>query len=402
MKYKSLSETEDIFFSQKIINKTRCTVALLYFHDRPEKLYSLIENILKECRQIDIDTICAMTVQDGFDKSLSYFISYLYRIMIGKPLNIKPTYDIFLPSSTLTVQPNLIPVVMNEIVEWKNQSAICVLPGWEFFGLDWILHRWETDLGNFDYNSFLCCPSYPKDIYNYPIHPKLVSKYVDMWVQKNGKDNLNWNFFGLSRFFENDFGKSLLQFFYEETKKKSSHRQLFQKLHTLYHTCSIENPYKKYIFFRNYSITESKTFHLGMFISQFLSYDGMFYCVDFFDDHLQSISRAFRSKTKMYLFEMNYLSSEEIQKNLKMAFQEVDALTLFPTVWISREHLKNAVSPFLKILYYNWNEVDRNIFLWDLKGIRYNDSQLQVGLNISYLYSTKQINNFSNPNYRCA
>ena len=128
----------------------------------------------------------------------------------------------------------------------------------------------------------------------------------------------------------------------------------------------------------------------------------MFYCVDFFDDHLQSISRAFRSKTKMYLFEMNYLSSEEIQKNLKMAFQEVDALTLFPTVWISREHLKNAVSPFLKILYYNWNEVDRNIFLWDLKGIRYNDSQLQVGLNISYLYSTKQINNFSNPNYRCA
>jgi hypothetical protein len=400
MKYKSLSDTEDIFFSQKIINKTRCTVGLLYFYGKPQKIYFLMEKIIEKCKEICIDTICVMTVQEGFDKFLSFFVSYLYRIMIEKPLIIKPSYELFLPSSTLTVQPNLIPVVMTDILEWKNQSAICVLPGWEFFGLDWILHRWETDLGNFDYNSFLCSPSYPKDIYNYPIHPKLVTNYVNIWVQKNGKDNLTWNFYALSRFFENDFGKLLLQFFYEETQKKSSNRQLYKKLHTLYHECNIENPYRKYIFYRNYSITESKTFHLGMFISQYLSYEGMFYCTDFFDEHLHSISRAFRTKIKMYLFEMNHHPTEVVQKNLKTAFQEVDAMTLFPCVWISRAHLKNTTSPFLKILYYNWYEVDRNIFLWDLKGIRYNDSQLQVGMNISYLYSTKQINNFCNPNYR--
>ncbi len=397
--YFVLSEYEQIFIGKRMIKDQKYTVALLHIFKKTTPLLQLIERVHEN--NTEIDCICVMTVENNYDSLLSHIVSHLYSLIRDQPLVLHPSFELCLPQSGLTLDPQNIPVVTSDERDWQQVKNICVLPGWEFYGLDWILHRWEVQLGNFDHHSFLCNPVYPKDLYNSLVPPSIVQRYMALWVQEHGWDKFRHYFYGLSCFYKDELGQNILEFFYEQTQQVSHNRLLYRKLHSLFHKTDVNHPYRKSIFFYNSSLTDSKRFHIGMFICQYLSYEGMFCCSEFLDTYMASIVRAFRTKFKMLVFQMNHWTTEVVESTLRTSFKKMDNSSIFPLMWIGRESLQNLVDDqFLKFLYSNWYDLDRNIYLWDLKGIRFRDSQHQVGGQLTYLYSTKHIHNFNNPNFR--
>jgi hypothetical protein len=232
------------------------------------------------------------------------------------------------------------------------------------------------------------------------VAPLFVIQYLDLYVERYGQESLELNFYGLFMFYQDDLGKKLLHFFYEETIKPSKNNEIYRKIHKIYHSTCHNHPFKKYLFFQSFCLTETKRFHIGMYICQFFSYYGMFCCSDFLHQRIESLTKSFRTKSKMLIFEMNNLSNRVIQKILFDTFQNINKKRLFYVVWINQKHLANERENFSNFLHKNWNDIDRNIFLWDLKGIRFQDSQKQVGQNLTYLYTHKQIQNFINPNLK--
>lgn len=398
MDFLILSNDEKLFLKKSSEKENAVlNVGLLYIKNSNQKILSLLKKIQEKfSKKKKLDCICVMTENSGYEEKLSFFVSYLYSILENEPLFYKPSYHLSLPSSTLTISPSIVPVVNSDVTEWKNEKHVCVLPGWEFYGLDWILHRWDAELGSFDETSFLSSPLYPKDIYNKLIHPSLVISYMDMWVRHYGISNLKKNFYALYCFYKDKLGHALLHFFYEETIKPSCNKTLYKKIQCLYHNTCPFHPYRKFLFFQSYCLSESKKFHLGMYISQYFSYHGMFVAKDFLNQYIDTIIKTFKIKTKMLFFGLNHYTTGEIKKKLLEAFDEIYSNTEYSVNWISRDFLENSSNAFLKYIYYNWHDIDRNIFLWDLKSIRYNDSQHRIGINLTYLYSAKQVTNFIN------
>ena len=343
----------------------------------------------------DISTICLIIKNKGFDYVKSLIISNLYHLLNDSKLKIKPTFKLCLPSNSITETPDIIPVSMDEDkTSWKENDFICVLPGWDFYEVEWILTRWEASLANFDQNSFLPKPTYPKDLYNNSVIPSIVLNTIKMYVNKYSLEELEKKFYALYCFYHSELGNLLLNFFYEESQKKSSNIEIYQKLKKIYHSTPENHPYRIFLFYKNYSLlmeNKKRSFSIGIFINQYLSFNGMFICTKFVNDFIDEIYVSLRY-TNVPIMALLSKHSKSKKKDLKHFLSSISSLG-----WISRKHIENEKTYFWKFFYNNWDYLDRNIFLWHTKSIQYNDSQLKIGSSLLKNFTDTQICNFENP-----
>ena len=358
---------------------------------------NLKKDVLEIIQKLDsepIETICVIE-QNGYNNFLSLLVSHLYHIIKNSVMSVKPSYELCLPTSEMTKNPSNLPVVFSESLCWRHEKNICILPGWEFYGLDWILYRWESALGFYDYNCYLPTPSYPCDIYNVPVLPSFILQTIEKWVSAHSLKELKIEYYGLYCFYKDDFGKKLLDFFYQENEKSSSKTQLYKKLYDIYHSTEISHPFRPFIFYRNNVITTTKKFRLASFIAIFLSLDGMYICKNFYKNHESDILYSFQ---KSILRNFGWSNKQELSKEITKAFDLLQkGKENFPT-WICREYLEPfSENNFLLSLHSQWNYMDRNLYLCEPHAIRYSDGQYVLGSSITNLYSSKEIANFAKP-----
>ena len=126
------------------------------------------------------------------------------------------------PITDVTSNPNVVPVTLREnIRNWSDIEPVAVLPGWDFYDLHWLFRHWEKSLGNFDFDSFLHVPSYPRDVYNNNIHPDIVIFLLNQYVSTYTLQRLKENFFGLYQFCKDNLGKNYSFFFMNALNRSS-------------------------------------------------------------------------------------------------------------------------------------------------------------------------------------
>ena len=96
----------------------------------------------------------------------------------------------------------------------------------------------------------------------------------------------------------------LLEFFYHETIHPTTDKtKLYEKIHQLYHKTSASNPYRRYLFYKNYSLTSKQKFRLNLYIQQYLSFNSMYICSDFcFHRKQQIISGIEKGNMEFFQF----------------------------------------------------------------------------------------------------
>lgn len=377
-------ENNDIFIKQIEGN----SIVLIHTAYKKYNYKRLIEFLDKQ----DISTICVIIRNEGFNYLKSLIISNLYHLLNGTKLEIKPSFDLCKPSNSITETPDMIPVSLKEDkTSWKENDFICVLPGWDFYEVEWILTRWESSLVNFDTNSFLPKPTYPKDLYNNFINPSIVLNTITMYVHKYSLEDLEKNFYGLYCFYYSKMGNLLLNFFYEESQKNSTNMEIYEKLKVINKSVPKNDPYRIFLFYKNNSVlveNKKKKFSINIFINQYLSFYGMFVCSKFVNDNIDEIYESLRY-TNISLYATLYKNSVKKKKDLKYFLNSLPYKG-----WISRKHLENEKNYFWKYIYNNWDNIDRNIFLWHNKSLQYNDSQMKIGSSFLKFFSDNQIYNF--------
>lgn len=363
--------------------------ALFYIDlDTKCSFYNILNLLLDKNK--NIDCICVLD-NLGFNKKLSYFCSYLYHILNNSKLIIRPTSTILFPTNNITSSPNIIPVSIFPTESWNNETYICVLPGWDFYGIEWILYRWEALLATYDINSSLPKPTYPKDLYNNLVVPSLVISTIDKFIKKYSFEKFEKNFFGLSHFYS-DIGRQILELFYENTKSSLSKKQLYDKLKKIYKLTSPTNPFRSYLFYKNNCLIRNNI-HFSLFICQFLSFDGMFVCSKYLQENLDNINKNIK-KSNIELYSILQDKKDSLSKQLLFNFSLLNNDFNGSLCWISRKHLENKTCMFWSYFYNNWNTINRNIFLWHSVSIKYNDTQMCVGSPLFQIYSLDNIVNF--------
>jgi hypothetical protein len=68
-------------------------------------------------------------------------------------------------------------------------------------------------------------------------------------------------------------------------------------------------------------------------------------------------------------------------------------------VWLSRSHLRKVKTPFSKYLVNNWHYLRRNLNLWDISILRFDDSQLVYGRPLVTVIPTEWVSNFEDSKY---
>lgn len=363
--------------------------ALFYIDlDTECHFYNVLNLLLKNNK--NIDCICVLD-NLGFNRKLSYFCSYLYHILNNTKLVITPSSTILFPTNNITSSPNIIPVSVHPTESWNNETYICVLPGWDFYGLEWILYRWEALLATYDINSFLPKPTYPKDLYNNLVLPSLVISTIDKFIKKYSLEKFEKNFFGLSHFYS-DIGRNILTLFYENSKSPLSKKQLYDKLKKIYKSTSPTHPFRSFLFYKNNCLIRNNI-HFSLFICQFLSFDGMFVCSKYLQENIDNIKKNLR-KVNIELFSILQNEKESINKQLLLNFSFLNNDFDGSFCWISRKNLEKNNSLFWSYIYNNWNTINRNIFLWHSCSLKYNDTQMYIGNPLFQTYSSENIVNF--------
>ena len=300
----------------------------------------------------------------------------------------------YFPYAEMSRKPSFVSFDSRE--EWDDNITIAVIPqkyDWEFFELEWILQRWESAFSFFDYDSFWPTPSYPLDLWNNPIEPKIILFYCEQYIKKYSYDKFKIEFFGLYNFYKDNLGKDLLKFIYKELTEPSKDKtELYQRFHFLYHNTEKNHPFLIFLYYRNYSVVKNK-FKLHLFINQFLSFQGMFLCVNFCERRLLSIWNGLKKK---YIFISNFFHDE------KSFFKEIRYISEKygkNVAWIGRESIKDIDRPFWKFLYINWWNISRNLFLWDNYSVKFGDDQIMIGSSIRNIFPSEWTRRFYEKNY---
>jgi len=341
--------------------------ALIFF---PDKVKS-IQAICQRLKTLEVEKIYVYVSSD-FKIVYSYIAT-----MLVQPHRIKIREIESHPSYELTKYPQTVPVTLSDEMSWKNIRELTVLPihGWDFYDLQWILKRWEASLGIFDYDEFLITPSYPKDAYNEIIHPDLFFFTVEHFVQKYSLEQLQQEYYAIYLLTKDSTGKAIFRFFYDETFDPAvTKKTLFQRLHRLYHEIEESHPYRIFTFFRNNTISSKQQFKITLFVQQYLSFYGMFCSFDFVKERKTYLKRGIDNKF-MY-FRQFFETSVDIEKEFQLLFYDKNYRD-----WIGKHHLVPILetSPFWKYMYDNWDNIDRNVSIWDSRVLTYQDSQLSVG-----------------------
>jgi len=266
---------------------------------------------------------------------------------------------------------------------------------WDFFEMEWILQKWNSGLGFFDYDCLYIIPSYPKDLMNNLIHPDIVIYYLQRFVRKNNIQLLKNKFYALYLFYKDKLGKKMLHFFYEETlaEGKTDRQTLIKKLHTMYHSTKETHPFRRFIFYNSNCLPSmtKKNFQVKKYILVYLSFHSIFFCNHYVNSrknyiHMGIGNSPFLSQLRQYFHSVNDIP-QEVQKIHNHHQQNF--------TWMSKEHFKNVNTPLAKYLYHNWEtSLRRNINLWDLHVLTYPDSQCMSGGPLTELFPMTWVGNF--------
>lgn len=270
---------------------------------------------------------------------------------------------------------------------------------WDFYELEWILSKFDSQLGFFDADSFFIIPQYPRDILNNAIHPDIVLFYLRKFIKINTIEILHDKFYGLYLFYKDALGQNLLRFWYKETTSPAKNsEELIKQIHTLYHSTSDKHPYKTFLFYKATCFTPSKKkFEISKYILLYLSYYGMYVDEFLSKDRKDSIFRAIRTNMKLnYL--LQYVTHADDIVNL---LSPIKAKCNKNMVWIGKKHLASLKkeNKLLEFLYYNWDNIKRNISLWDYKVMSFNDDQLFYGTSIVTFFPNEWVLNFHKKDY---
>ena len=312
------------------------------------------------------------------------------------------------PITDVTSNPNVVPVTLREnIRNWSDIEPVAVLPGWDFYDLHWLFRHWEKSLGNFDFDSFLHVPSYPRDVYNNNIHPDIVIFLLNQYVSTYTLQRLKENFFGLYQFCKDNLGKKLLVFFYECTEQKLSRKQIYTNLHAIYHSTCPTHPFRIYLYYLNKGLQHSspskKYFKVQLFISQYLSYEGMFVCNNYLQQRLAMIVVGMYDNYRWLQCSFDFTSLQHLEDVLLLEWQHL--YESFPVeerlTWVGKIHLQKLQkrSSFWKNVLLHWHHFNRNIFLWENKSQKYGDSQLGTGYPLVDYFPQSWTENFEKVNY---
>ena len=384
---------DDCLIIRRKNTRNKNSEALLQFRsEAPHSFQKILEYIqFWNCSFIYVYT------NSNFHVKSTYTINILYRDSFSDKINFEQT----LPKFDLTKDPCNVPVTFMDTKDWYNVSNISILPfnGWDFYQLEWILHRWESSFGIFDYDEFLITPSYPKDIYNNLIPPSVFFFTIQSYVEKYSIEELEINFFAIYLLFKDNLGKGILNLFYKYHDRKNSIDKLalYKDLHKLYHATEINHEYRVNLFFQNYSIGCNSQFRIDLFILQYFSFYGMFVCNQFLQQRKNFIISGIQHNLTEYLtyFQNKELLLEKINK-MNTCFKK-------NLTWIGKRHVEklneiyeNDIWAFLQ---YNWVYAQRNICLWDIKLSAFEDRQSKIGRNIKKMFSKDWVQNFDKPDY---
>lgn len=368
-------------------NERQCLVFFLKEVKNLKKIAFKIKS--KNCKK------CYVFCNSKFHLKASYILTILNNFSFSE----KIYFDECLPLNDMTREPTLCPVTFQEAEEWKNVNHLVVIPnnGWDFYENEWILQRWESALGIFDYDNFWIASSYPLDLYNKPVHFNIVLFYIKLCIQNIGVKAFKLKYFALYQFYKDKkLGKLLLEFFHEETLYPTQNKEiLYQKIHKIYHSISSNHPYRRFLFYNSYCLTSKHSFKLNLYIQQYLSFHGMFVCQNFCNlRKSQLISGIEKNNQEFY----NFFKKKE--ENLFSEIQSLHNHYNHIFQWVGKDTIQKMKSPFWKYIYRNWNYCSRNINLWDIRVITYNDNQNKIGEHLLSLFPIEWIRNFDDKKYK--
>ena len=280
--------------------------------------------------------------------------------------------------------------------EWKDIDNLVILPnnGWDFYELEWILKRWESSLGIFDFDNFWIASTYPMDIYNNPVHYSIVLLYIKLFIKKKGLNTMKIKFHALYQFYSK-LGNMLLEFFYHETIQPTTDKaKLYEKIHQLYHKTSANHPYRRYLFYKNYSLTSKQKFRLNLYIQQYLSFSSMYICSDFCLHRKQQLISGIE-KGNMEFFQFFEKKESKLVEEISLINKHHSGFFQ----WIGKDHIKKIKSPFWKFVYHNWANIPRNINLWDVRVVYYNDHQMKIGEELCSSFPIDWVRNFHSKDF---
>lgn len=319
--------------------------------------------------------------------------------------NLSKDNDKSLPFFDYTKEP--VNVTMNQTeTAWHNVENIAFIPNnkgkdWDFYELNFILQKFESAFGFFDIDSFIITLTYPKDLLFNPIDPDIVFYYCKKYIDRNSKEDFQFKFPALNTFYRDKLGRSMLYFFYDETIKSDTYdlKRIIKSIHKIYHETSDLHPFKRYIFYENYSALQSKRrFCVKRYMLVFLSFYNMFVDIHLIRQRKSNILIGLKHD-KNFMFSQYFENFSDIEKQLLSIHSEFQNDCL---VWVSRNHIKQVKNkfPLFLFLYNNWyKNIRRNINLWDVKVTLYNDSQTTFGSAILSLFSSVWCNRFHLKDY---
>lgn len=369
-------------------NKKGRNDCIVYFYNEPKSFGKIVSEITDwNCYR------CLVFSNSVFHLKGSYILSIMNNPSFMEKIEIIDS----LPRDEITRDPQLCPVTFQESTTWNDISNIVIIPGngWDFYELEWILQRWETGFGFFDYDTFWNIPTYPKDLYNNPIDYRIVLFYVKLYEYRYSIQQLKDNFFGLYQFYKDSMGNLMLKFFYEETVTPSqTNIDLYKRIHMLYHTVPKTHKYRLFLFHHSYSTTSKLKFKLYLFILQFLSFEGMFVCGDFCQRQKKQIINGLEKKNIEYYSFLNNVNDLEREINsIHIKYKK-------NIIWIGKEHVSKMKSSFWNFVHQNWNYLSRNICLWDIRTVNYSDNQIQVGEEkLTIMFPIDWVRKFDDKNF---
>lgn len=288
--------------------------------------------------------------------------------------------------------------------KWSEIELKAFVPspvyGYDIYELEWFLEKINHDLGGvFDYDSFLIVPVYPKDILNNSIPYDIVMYYIRKYVKQYSLHKLKLNFSILYLFYRDKLGNKLLNLFYEEKETPSDNNlKIIQKLHSIYHSTSELHPYKTFLFYENFCLTSSsdRTFKIQRYILNYIQFFGSFICRDFVYQRTNTILLGIESSSKNNYFQSIFHSSES---ELKGQINEIHNHFGKNISWALKDHFRAINNPLSRFMLRNWYRIRRNVNLWDVKVLNFNDDQFVNGVLLSTMFPRIWVSNFHNPKY---